>query len=1157
MFHRPEFEIQNQVLRHRVDIVGTPFSLNYRSDRVPGRRAAYSIMIPLTRKKIPRLLKRILLQVSVCGRTFQEEFPPAAELTHTFVWDGLDVHGRSSSSQLANVRIGYAYARSLVRWNNYAVPVGGWDAKESGIGGWTLSIHHKYDPLAHVLYLGQGFNRRNPKLYSLPDDYLQPEQRNGIDETKAFAISSDDGREFYIFNDHGLHLRTINLMGRIHYCFQYDGATQLTSVQDGYGMVTGIERSGDGVLRSIHGPYGQRTSLSISRDGYPMAITNPGQHVVTFLHSETGLLRNISDPNGFVYRFGYDEQGRLAFFEEPDGAMQRFIGRHDLDSHLVLKVTPMGRESSYLLQRLSAFEERVVNRCCGGREITVQFKKNVLVAVSQSGRAMVAQNQGDASAALPKHMRISTPDGRSAVFDLVREVILTRLQNPLSVKRTTDVIRINGRKYSRIFDVDQRQDVTVSPANRRLSTTLDDYGRIVAIEAAGLAPINIGRDPTGRITNISQGCPRAARSFGIAYDHAGRVAALNDPLGLSVRFSYDECGRVIKQRLADGRELFFGYDHNDRLTSVSSPTRPAHVFEYTPFGALASYTAPGAGGATRITRYTYNADKQLVQIIRPAGPTIDIEYDDAGFLKNVTFAGEQVRYDYDRRTNQLKRIATSSGTAVSHTFDGHLLTKTEWVGIVRGHVSREFDNNFRPTSATVNGTSTTNLEYDADGYLVRVGALVLARTPNGSLERTELGNVTSEYAYNACGELTKLCCKYRDRELLAYGYEHDQMGRITKVVETVNGMSHSYGYVYDLDGRLKEVFRDEVGTASYEYDPNDNRVRFNLSSGDCLAEYDAEDRIVARGPAIYEYTDKGERIKRIVGGKETRYEYDVFGNLVGVSSTYGPTIQYVFDGQNRRIGKKVDGNLATCLLYLDDLRPAAELDGHGSIVSQFFYATKTKKTNVPDYLVRGESTFWIVTDHLGSPRVVVDAKTGNIAQEIDYDELGNILRDTNPGFQPFGFAGGLYDPETGLTHFGARDYDAATGTWIQKDPAPFSDWRMNPYEYAAGDPINVVDPTGQSHWKPFIDFLKWLTGEDGPKPPEAGPPPPPPGPSGGPVGGADPGTPPPEMEPPPGIFVPPGTFNCFPLFIFKPVMDKMRCEPLMGPTPADCPSPTA
>jgi hypothetical protein len=43
-----------------------------------------------------------------------------------------------------------------------------------------------------------------------------------------------------------------------------------------------------------------------------------------------------------------------------------------------------------------------------------------------------------------------------------------------------------------------------------------------------------------------------------------------------------------------------------------------------------------------------------------------------------------------------------------------------------------------------------------------------------------------------------------------------------------------------------------------------------------------------------------------------------------------------------------------------------------------------------------------------------------------YDEFGRVLSNTNPGFQPFGFAGGIYEVDTGLVRFGARDYDAVT-----------------------------------------------------------------------------------------------------------------------------------
>jgi YD repeat-containing protein len=81
----------------------------------------------------------------------------------------------------------------------------------------------------------------------------------------------------------------------------------------------------------------------------------------------------------------------------------------------------------------------------------------------------------------------------------------------------------------------------------------------------------------------------------------------------------------------------------------------------------------------------------------------------------------------------------------------------------------------------------------------------------------------------------------------------------------------------------------------------------------------------------------------------------------------------------------------------------AELDGSGNVVSRFVYGSRP---NVPDYMIRCGRTYRILSDHLGSPRLVVDTSTGAIAQRLDYDEWGRMLQDTAPGLQPFGFAGG-------------------------------------------------------------------------------------------------------------------------------------------------------
>ena len=69
----------------------------------------------------------------------------------------------------------------------------------------------------------------------------------------------------------------------------------------------------------------------------------------------------------------------------------------------------------------------------------------------------------------------------------------------------------------------------------------------------------------------------------------------------------------------------------------------------------------------------------------------------------------------------------------------------------------------------------------------------------------------------------------------------------------------------------------------------------------------------------------------------------------------------------------------------------------------FIYGTRA---HVPDAMVLGDDTVYrLITDHLGSVRLVVNAATGEVVQRMDYDAFGRVLQDTNPGFQPFGFAG--------------------------------------------------------------------------------------------------------------------------------------------------------
>lgn len=113
-------------------------------------------------------------------------------------------------------------------------------------------------------------------------------------------------------------------------------------------------------------------------------------------------------------------------------------------------------------------------------------------------------------------------------------------------------------------------------------------------------------------------------------------------------------------------------------------------------------------------------------------------------------------------------------------------------------------------------------------------------------------------------------------------------------------------------------------------------------------------------------------------------------------------------------------------------------------------------------MIRDGYSYRIVSDHLGSPRFVVAVDTGDIVQVMEYDEYGILTLDTNPGFQPFGYASCLYDIETKLCHFGAREYDADTGRWTSKDPIRFDGGDTNLFGYVLNDPVNMIDPSGHS-----------------------------------------------------------------------------------------------
>src|SRR5206468_4399015 len=141
----------------------------------------------------------------------------------------------------------------------------------------------------------------------------------------------------------------------------------------------------------------------------------------------------------------------------------------------------------------------------------------------------------------------------------------------------------------------------------------------------------------------------------------------------------------------------------------------------------------------------------------------------------------------------------------------------------------------------------------------------------------------------------------------------------------------------------------------YEYDANGNRlVRPGLTASPV---YDNQDRLLSYGPCAYTYQNDGSMHTKTCPDGTSTYDYDAFGNLRRVTLPNGTVITYLIDGQNRRVGKKVNGTLVEGFVYDDQLKRVGWYDGTGALKGQFVFGTDG---NTPAYMVKAGAVYEFV-----------------------------------------------------------------------------------------------------------------------------------------------------------------------------------------------------
>ena len=116
----------------------------------------------------------------------------------------------------------------------------------------------------------------------------------------------------------------------------------------------------------------------------------------------------------------------------------------------------------------------------------------------------------------------------------------------------------------------------------------------------------------------------------------------------------------------------------------------------------------------------------------------------------------------------------------------------------------------------------------------------------------------------------------------------------------------------------------------------------------------------------------------------------------------------------------------------------------------------------------GRLDYFIHTDHIDTPRVVVD-RSNNIRWRWMAEPFGTTAPETNPsGLGQFAFPlrmpGQYADAESGLFYNMARYLDSGLGAYTTPDPIGLAGGSASLYAYVKGNPVSFKDPSGLVGW---------------------------------------------------------------------------------------------
>ncbi|MEF9388543.1 RHS repeat domain-containing protein [Ralstonia solanacearum species complex bacterium KE056] len=592
-----------------------------------------------------------------------------------------------------------------------------------------------------------------------------------------------------------------------------------------------------------------------------------------------------------------------------------------------------------------------------------------------------------------------------------------------------------------------------------------------------------------------------------AYDTVGNLTQITDPRGLVTSLTYDALGRRTKVQGPPATPggaaptAVFTYDGQDRVREVTDPRSLVTTYTVDGLGNTTRQQSPDtgtsnatydvAGNLTRrtdargkITRYRYDAVNRMTHAVFASGTPIAFTYDggkhpepnDIGHLTHISDESGQTRWRFNGFGNVVRKTQSTtangetkkqvvayaygtsgsstghvtsltypSGGVVTYSYDvgGRIagLTLTTAKGSVALLSNIQYQPFGKPTGWTWgNGTAYTR-SFDLSGRLTQfpLGATTgTGATPNG-LSRTVNYDAASRItAYTHTDTSGSTGSSTATAANQTFGY--DDQDRLTSYLPANSSQSYSYDANGNRTGQT-------IGGASYTQtiDPASNRQTASTGPAATTNRYDAAGNQTGDGSTTYSYSDRGRLASVTKNGITTSYLYNGLEQRVVKSGTNVPTgaTRYVYDEAGHLIG---------------------EYDQSGNAIQETVYLGDT-----PIATVKNGTPYYIYADQIDTPRVITDTNNLMVWRWDQTDPFGAMLPDENPtslGAFTYNlrFPGQVYDTETGKHYNANRDYDPASGRYVQSDPIGLNGGQWSTYAYVDGQPTRYADPSGKCPW---------------------------------------------------------------------------------------------